>query len=567
MKKIGIVGAGPGGLAAGILLASKGFQVKIFEAESRVGGRNGSFSAEGYTFDIGPTFFMMPFVLEEIFAAAGKNLHDYVEMKLLDPYYQLLYADGSRMEPSFYPEKVKESIAGLNKNDVAGYQKYMQDNEKKMKYTLPVLQRPYTSWSDLMNEDIIRLSRVLNPQRSLWKELGTYFKDDRVKVGFTFQSKYLGMSPFNCPSLFSILPYTEYKWGVYHIMGGLNQLSLAMARVFQELGGEIELNREVTEIKIKEGKATGIKVAEKKNASSWENQPQVKAEKSKKSAETQQKISSQKSILKAEKTKGEEAYNQEEAYYKFDEIIMNADFAWGMQNLIPNEKRKKYSDENLAKKRYSCSTFMLYLGVDRQYNHLKHNNVFLASDYRKNFLEIESDKKLSRDPSFYLQNATLTDPGLAPEGHNALYLLVPVANLQSQIDWQAEAEDFRSLMIDKLKSRAGLTDLEKHIQYEKMITPLDWQNSLRVGYGATFNLGHNLKQMLIFRPRNKFEEFENLWLVGGGTNPGSGLPTIYESGRITANLLARKHGLDYNFDRREKIEETFASAGKYEAFI
>ncbi len=536
MKKIGIVGAGPGGLAAGILLASKGFSVKIFEAESRVGGRNGSITADGYTFDIGPTFFMMPFVLEEIFAAAGRDLHDYVEMKMLNPYYQLLYADGSSLEPSFYPEKVRESIARLNKDDVEGYQKYLEANEKKMKYALPVLQRPYSSWSDLMNEDIVRMAKYLNPQRSLWEELGTYFTDDRVKVGFTFQSKYLGMSPFNCPSLFSILPYTEYKWGVYHIMGGLNQLSLAMARVIEELGGEIELNREVTEIIIEEGRAVGLKVAEKEEKDSGEEES------------------------------GAASSGRKTARYGFDEIVMNADFSWGMQKLIPNEKRKKYSDENLAKKRYSCSTFMLYLGVDREYNHLMHNNVFLAEDYRKNFLEIESDRKLSRDPSFYLQNASITDPEMAPEGHNALYVLVPVANLQGEIDWQQEAEGFRSLVIDKLKSRAGLKDLEKHIQYENMMTPLDWQNSLRVGYGATFNLGHNLKQMLIFRPRNKFEEFENLWLVGGGTNPGSGLPTIYESGRITANLLARKHGLDYNFNRKEKIQETFANADRYEAF-
>ena len=209
---------------------------------------------------------------------------------------------------------------------------------------------------------------------------------------------------------------------------------------------------------------------------------------------------------------------------------------------------------------------MLYLGVDREYNHLEHNNVYIAEDYEKNFLEIESDKKLSQDPSFYVQNASITDPEVAPEGHNALYVLVPVANLKSQIDWTKEADKFRALIIDKLEERAGLTDLKEHIQYEKMVTPLDWQKEFRVGYGATFNLGHNLSQMLVFRPHNRFEEFENMWLAGGGTTPGSGLPTIYESGRITANMLARKYGMDYDFARKNNLREAFNNTGKYEAF-
>ena len=205
------------------------------------------------------------------------------------------------MKPSFYPEKVKESISILNQNDVEGYEKYMKANEKKMQYTLPVLQRPYSGPGDLLNKDILKLLTVLNPQRSLWDELGKYFEDDRIKVGFTFQSKYLGMSPFNCPSMFSILPYTEYKWGIYHIIGGLNRLAEAMAEVITEYDGKIKLNSEVTEIKIDKGKAVGLEV-------------------------------------------------EGENFHEFDEIIMNADFAWGMKNLIPGEKRKKYSDQNLDQK-------------------------------------------------------------------------------------------------------------------------------------------------------------------------------------------------------------------------
>ena len=508
MTEVGIIGAGPGGLAAATLLANRGFDVTIFEARDRIGGRNGFIKEKGYTFDIGPTFFMMPFVLEEIFAETGRNLHDYVELKMVDPYYELDYADGHSFGPSFKPEQVKKSIAGLNSNDVEGYEKYMEDNERKMKYTLPVLQRPFNSWLDMANMDILRLLTVLRPHKSIWEELGEYFEDDRIKVGFTFQSKYLGMSPHKCPSMFSILPYTEYKWGVYHVMGGLNRLAYAMAEVIEELGGRIKLNSQVEEILIENGRATGLLLADGSN-------------------------------------------------HQLDEVVMNADFAWGMKNLIPNQKRKKYTDQDLDSRGYSCSIFMLYLGVSREYNHLEHNTVFIAEDYEKNFLEIESTRVLSSDPSFYVQNASVTDPSLAPAGHSALYVLVPVSNLKGEIDWDVEAESFRSLIIEKLKSRAGMEDLEEHIEFEKMITPLDWQEEMRVGYGATFNLAHNLGQMLIFRPHNQFEEFENLWLVGGGTSPGSGLPTIYESGRVTANLLLKKYGFSYSFDHRQDLEAVF----------
>ncbi|MFW6308721.1 MAG: phytoene desaturase family protein [bacterium] len=503
--KVGVIGAGPGGLATAMLLAHRGFEVEILEKENKVGGRNAAIEKKGYTFDIGPTFFMMPFILEGIFAETGRDLHDYVELKALDPYYQLVYTDGKKLKPGPDPEKVKKSIAEFNPDDMDGYDEYMRDNRKKMQRTLPALQRPYHKFYHLLSSEVLNLLPVLRPWESLWDNLGNYFSNDRVKVGFTFQSKYLGMSPYNCPSLFSILPYTEYEWGVYHVMGGLNKLAEAMAEVFQELGGQIFLEKEVEEIDVVNGSARGLRMKD-----------------------------------------GE--------YRQYDEIVMNADFAWGMKNLIPDRKRRKYTDQKLAKKRYSCSTFMLYLGVDKVYDHLLHNNVFIAEDYKKNFMEIEDKKVLSKDPSFYLQNPSVTDSSLAPEGHSTLYVLVPVANLKSEIDWKKEAGSFRQTVIEMLKKRAGMEDIEEHIKYEKMITPLDWQKNLNVGFGATFNLGHNLTQMLYFRPRNKFEEIDNMWIAGGGTTPGSGLPTIYESGRITANVMSDKHNINFEADYEEEEE-------------
>ncbi len=491
--KIGIIGAGPGGLAAGDLLAHYGYDVTIYEKESEVGGRNAKIQENGYTFDIGPTFFMMDFILKEIFEECGRDLDEYVDLVELDPYYQIVYSDGDKLKLGPDKEKNKESISNIEPDDRDGYESFMKDNKKKLDRTLPALQRGYYKYTDIISSEVLKMLPVLRPFTSLWDDLGKHFSDEKIKVGFTFQSKYLGMSPYNCPSMFSIIPYIEHTWDIYHAIGGLNQLAEGMTQLFREKGGEVRLDSEVEEIKIEDGEAQGIELSS-----------------------------------------GEEI--------ELDQIIMNSDFAWSMKNLIPNEKRNKYSDEKIDNKKFSCSTFMLYLGLDKLYEDLEHHNVFITEDYERNFKEIEELKVVPEDPSFYVQNASITDPTLAPEGHSTLYVLVPVPNLKSDADWESKKEEYRNQIINKLEEKAELEDLEGHIEYEKILTPLDWKEEMNVGIGSTFNLSHNIRQMLVWRPRNKFEEFDNMWIVGGGTNPGSGLPTIYESGRIAAHEIKKRFG-------------------------
>ncbi len=492
--KIGIVGAGPGGLAAGMLLASRGIDVTLFERNQQVGGRCGMITDEQsrYVFDMGPTFFMMPFILEGIFQECKLNLHNYVDLRLLEPYYQLVYRDGTRFYPGNNYNRVKRNIKELTPKDVEGFASYMNDNEKKFSKTFPALRRDYRRLTDMINLDTLRFLPIMHPLTTLWQELSKHFSHDQIKIGFTFQHRYLGMSPFRCPAFYSMLSYAEYSMGIFHVMGGLNQLSKGMSQAIQELGGKLELSRDVKEIKIDRGKVKGL-----------------------------------------EFTDGEQM--------EFDEVVMNADFAWGMRNLVPNEKRAKYTDKKLSKKRYSCSTVVLYLGLDKLYEQLMHHNIYMAWDYAQNFKNIENGE-LSEDPSFYLQNPCVTDPNLAPRGHSALYVLVPVPNLMEKTNWDEVGEQFRNKIMDLMKKRAGLTDIEKHIKFEKIMTPKDWERSCRVGFGAAFNLDHNLGQMMAFRPHNKFEEFDNMWLVGGGTNPGNGLSNIYESGRITAHGILKRNG-------------------------
>jgi phytoene desaturase len=494
-KKVIIVGAGPGGLSAGMLLASKGYDVKIYEKEAIIGGRNGFIKHGEYTFDIGPTFFMMKNILEYIFTAAGKKLDDYCQVIPLEPMYRLCYHGNKDLLASSNPEIMKERIDKFSSGSAEGYEKYLKKEKKKYDTLIPCLAIPYSSVLDFFAWQFIRSLPYLDAHCSLYDVLSRYFKDPDVIISFTFQAKYIGMSPWKAPGTFSIISYIEHGGGIYHIKGGLNQLSQGMVKAFKKDGGEIVLSSPVKEIIIENNKVVGVLLEDGK-------------------------------IDKADYT------------------IINADFAHAMTNLVQEKHLKKYKKEKLEKKKYSCSTYMLYLGVNKTYKDIAHHNIIFANDYKNNVSEITETLELSKDFSFYVQNASVTDESLAPKGKSTLYVLVPVPNNFSHIDWDKEKHSFRDKVINAMETSGGFHDVRKNIEEEIIITPLDWENKYSVFKGATFNLAHNIGQMLILRPHNEFEEFKNCYLVGGGTHPGSGLPTIYESGRISAELIMKRDGID-----------------------
>lgn len=490
-KKIAIIGAGPGGLACAMLLAAKGYTVEVFEKKPYIGGRTSSIQLGEYTFDMGPTFFSMPHILEEIFEATGRKLTDYVDLIEIDPMYELKFPNVS-LTPSRDQAKTKQQIKENFPGNEQGYERFMKDTEKKMAALMPILQNRHNSLFDYLRLRTLRALPQLSLHQSLYDVLSNYFTDEQLKLAFTFQSKYLGMSPWDCPGAFSILSYMEHKYGIFHTMGGLNQLTKAMAKVIEEMGGKIHLNQGVKKLSINHRKqVTGIKL------------------------ET-----------------GEER--------TFDEVVVNADFAHAMTSLVEENTLKKFSKQKLEMKDYSCSTFMLYLGVKKTFD-LPHHLIVFSNDYKKNVEEITKTKELSLDPSIYIHNPSVTDPTLAPIGKSALYILAPVPNNYSLIEWEKHKHEFRKLVLEQIALKTDYKNLEPYIEEEKMITPLDWDQDIHVYRGATFNLAHHLKQMMYFRPHNQFQELENLWIVGGGTHPGSGLPTIFESARITARSMTENH--------------------------
>jgi len=485
-KSVIVVGAGPGGLATAMLLAKEGMDVTVLEKQPRVGGRTSVIEADGFRFDLGPTFFLYPQILSEIFATCGRDLHQEVPMHKLDPQYRLVFGEGGELNCTSDIERMVAEIAKLSPQDAPQFRRFMADNRVKLEKFSPCLQSPFSSWTDLLQARLLAVLPYLKPWKSLHSEMASYFRDPRLQLAFTFQAKYLGMSPFQCPSLFSILSFLEYEHGIWHPTGGCNSLMRGMARVATELGAKIHLSQPVEEILFDGRRAVGVRTAN----------GEVRA----------------------------------------DAVVVNADFGHAMTTLVPNRLRRRWQDATIARKKFSCSTFMLYLGIEGSCEQLAHHNIYVARNYRQNLNEIENLHVLSQDPSFYVENPSRTDPTMAPDGHSALYVLVPVSHQHPNIDWKHERASYRQLALNQL-AKLGVTDIESRIRFERVVTPADWESQMGIYRGATFNLAHNLGQMLHLRPNNRFEEFDRMYLVGGGTHPGSGLPVIFESARISSQLL------------------------------
>ena len=338
---------------------------------------------------------------------------------------------------------------------------------------------------------------MLRPHRSVDQDLASHFKDPRVRLAFSFQSKYLGMSPFRCPSLFTILSFMEYEYGVYHPRGGTGAVIAAMAKVARELGATVRTSDRVDEILFEGKRAVGVRIGE--------------------------------------------------VEHRYDALVVNSDFAQTMTTLVPDAKRKRWTDRKIAKKKFSCSTFMMYVGIEGSIPDLAHHTIFLSTDYRRNLAEIEAGQAPG-EPSFYVQNACVTDPALAPPGHSHALRAGPGRSSRrrrrglagrsrrSTVRWSCSGWSGSA-------SRTSRTASGSRRSSPRAIGRMN----LSVYRGATFNLAHNIRQMLHWRPRNRFEDLNSVYLVGGGTHPGSGLPVIFESARITSRLLTEDLGIDPNW--------------------
>jgi phytoene desaturase len=493
-RHVVIVGAGPGGLATAMLLAKRGFRVQVFEKQDVVGGRNAELHLGEYSFDLGPTFLMMKFLLDELFVEGGRRSSDYLQFQRLDPMYALNFPDKTMLARSD-PEAMKAEIDKHFPGESAGLDRFLERESLRFKKLYPCLQQPYGTLASLISATLFAAVPHIAAGRSLHNVLADYFRSEELRLAFTFQSKYLGMSPWDCPGLFTMIPYTEHAHGVYHVMGGLCRISQAFAEVAREEGAEIHTSAPVARVLLNGRRACGVELGS-----------------------------------------GEKIY--------CDDVVINADFGHAMSMLFDEKNLRRHKPSALRKRKFSCSTFMMYLGLDREYD-AEHHTIVFARNYKKNIEDITHGRATLEDMSLYIRNAGKTDPSGAPAGHSALYILAPVANNTSGINWDEYKYQCREYVLRILRERTPYGDITPHIRRELIITPEDWEKKHSVFLGATFNMAHSWDQMLYMRPHNKFEEFSNCYLVGGGTHPGSGLPTIFESARISANLICEQYEVPY----------------------
>lgn len=489
-NKIIIIGAWPGWLTAWMLLASRWFDVEIHEKNSSVGWRNSSINEKGFSFDVWPTFLMMKFILDEVFSEAWEKSEDYIDFIKLDPMYHLYFKD-KKIDISDDKDKMNAEIKKNFPWNEAWFEDFLKKEKVRFEKLYKCLNKPYTKFSSFFHSDFLNAIPYFSIPNSMYTELGKYFNENDLKISFTFQSKYLWMSPWECPAAFMMIPYIEHAFWIYHTKWWLSKISEAMAEVFIKKWWKLKLSSNVKQI-ITEG-----------NIAKWII------------------TTSDEKILA-------------------DKVIINSDFAYSMDNLVEKWVLKKYSGDKLKKKKYSCSIFMLYLWLDKIYDEIGFHNIFFSNDYKKFIKNVFWSEEMIEDISFYIRNASILDNTVAPEWKSALYILVPVQNKKIISSWMENKKSFRDLIINSIKEKTPLKDIDKHIEFEKIISPDEWEWDYNVFYWATFNLAHSLNQMLYFRPRNKFEEIENCYLVWWWTHPGSGLPTIYESGRITANIITEE---------------------------
>jgi phytoene desaturase len=487
-KKIIVIGSGFGGLATGVRLAAHGHDVEIFEARDKPGGRAYVYEINGFKFDGGPTVITAPFMFDDIFAAAGRNREDYFHMVPVNPFYRIFDPSGRSFDYNNDPEFILGQIERWNPGDRQGYQEFIGKTKAIFeKGFIELADKPFLHVTDMLKiaPDLIRLQSY----KSVYPYVSQYVKDDFLRQVFSFHPLLVGGNPFDTTSIYALIHYLEREWGVHYAIGGTGAIVQALVKLFTELGGQIHLNAPVAEILVDGRRVSGVNL-------------------------------------------------QDGSQHKADVIISNADIANTYRKMIPAAYRRKFSDARLARMKYSMSLFVIYFGTRRRYtdSRLAHHNIILGPRYRPLLDDIFNRKILADDFSLYLHMPTLTDPGMAPHGSEAFYVLSPVPHLGSGIDWTRQARPYRDRIMRFLEENY-LPDLQANIVAEHYIDPLHFQNTLNSYQGSAFSFLPILTQSAWFRPHNRSEEFDNLYFVGAGTHPGGGMPGVLSSAKIAENLI------------------------------
>jgi len=478
-KKIAIIGAGVGGLATAARLAFQGYDVEVCEKLAECGGRAHMIEDGGFKFDTGPSFVLMPGFFKEVFSYCDEDIQNYLDLKVLDVHYKIFYPSGEILTIHRDSNRTKEELEKFEAGAAKAYDKFIADTTDIYRIVEPFLYKCFTP-NALVNPHYWNLVGKLKIGQSYWQLAKKFFKNENLCYAFTFEAMFIGVSPFNTPAFYSVITYADHVQKIFHPIGGMYQIPKALEKLSKKFGAKITYNSEVNSIRKKDDDF----------------------------------------ILQF--SNGE---------VKADKVVVNADYAYAQSELL---KRR------IPDYKYSCSVYLMYLGMKKKIKGLEHHNLFFAKDLKKNLKQIFDEKVVPEDFSFYIHVPTVTDSSLAPEGKDILYILVPVPNLNNfKDDFSRQEELIRKIIFDKINRLLGIK-IEDLIEVEHKFYPEDFIKRYNVKYGATFGLAHTLMQSAFFRPANLDSRFKDLYCVGASTQPGGGLPPVIAGSKIVADLITAR---------------------------
>lgn len=487
MPKAVVIGSGFGGLALAIRLQSAGHQVALLEQRERPGGRAYVYEDAGFVFDAGPTVITDPSAIEELFALSGRAMSDYVELLPVTPFYHLLWEDGTSFDYVNDQAELDRQIGALSPGDVAGYRKFLA-------YSQAVFEEGYRKLGHVAFLDLWSMLKAapdlakLRAWSSVYDTVARYVEEPHLRQALSFHTLLVGGSPFASSSIYTLIHALEREWGVWFPRGGTGALVRGLARLFTDLGGELRLSTPAAEILIEEGRARGVRTA---------------------SGE----------VIPAEL------------------VASNADVVHTYEQLLGATARGRQAARRLKSMRHSMSLFVVYFGLRRRHDHLRHHTILFGPKYRELVSAICGAQPLREDFSLYLHAPSVTDASLAPPGCSTYYALSPVPNLRQPIDWDVEGPLYAQKILGALEARV-LPGLKDDLATMRIFTPKDFASELNAHLGSAFSLEPILTQSAYFRVHNRDDVIPNLYFVGAGSHPGAGVPGVIGSAKATAGVIA-----------------------------
>ena len=500
-----IIGAGIGGIATAARLAKNGYDVTVLEKNETPGGRCNQILRDGHRFDIGPTLFLMPEIWEETFAALDEKMNEHLDLRRIDPTYKVHFDDGLQLELTSDIGRMQTQLEKVEKTAFTGFLNYIAEGGRHYKMSVEkFVGRNFYNVFEYFSPGNLPLLFRLKALTKHYANAGNYFKDERLKAAFTFQNMYLGLSPYDAPATYSLLQYTELAEGVWYPMGGMYAGIQALAAIAEKLGVKFIYNAPVKRLKVAGSKVEGVEL-------------------------------------------------QDGREFTADIFVGNADLPYIYKELLTDKGEAGKMEDKL----YTCSTIMFYWGVDKEYKQIAHHNVFLGGDYKASFDQIFDEHTLPEMPSFYVHAPARTDKSAAPNGQDTLYVLVPVGHLdaRSKQDWDALVDRARETVFNRLASEMGANDLREHLKFEIVYHPEVWKECFNLEKGSAFGLSHNFMQVGYLRPHNRHKQYRNLYFTGASTHPGTGLPIVLLSAKLTTERILKEAGRSHasvrNFRRSE----------------